>query len=127
MLLVIRPEARQACEFLSIVFNRFPSMPSTRFEPSSIRNKTKRQEIVRKLKREKGQRKLQSRLAIAKAEIADPAAKKVRLLSSRLLGYLSNELCFSPEKVSAECPQDPRQPKGVRPFRLNCRLTSGPG
>lgn len=54
-------------------------MPSTQFEPSSIRNKVKRQEIVRKLKRERGQRKLQSRLAIAKVEVADPVAKKVCL------------------------------------------------
>jgi len=60
-----------------------PSMPSTRFEASSIKNKAKRQEITRKLKREKGKRKLQSRLAIAKAEIADPAAKKVRPPSPR--------------------------------------------
>jgi len=78
------PEARQACEFCSIIFNPPPPMPSTRFEPSSIRNKAKRQEVVRKLKREKGRRKLQSRLAIAKAETADPAAKKVRRPSSRL-------------------------------------------
>jgi len=59
------------------------SMPSTRFEASSIKNKVKRQEIARKLKREKGKKKLQSRLAIAKAEIADPTAKKVRLPSPR--------------------------------------------
>lgn len=72
-----------ACELQSIVFNPSPSMPSTRFESSSIKNKVKRQEIARKLKREKGQRKLQSRLTIAKAELADPVAKKVRLPSSR--------------------------------------------
>ena len=87
-------EARRTCEFFSIVFNPVPSMPSTRFEPSSIKNKAKRQEIVRKLKREKGQRKLQSRLAIAKAEIADPAAKKVRRLSSHHPGYFPNEGYF---------------------------------
>ena len=79
-------ETRQACELRSIVFNPSPPMPSTRFEPSSIKNKTKRQEIARKLKREKGQRKLQSRMAIAKAELTDPAAKKVRLSSSRYRG-----------------------------------------
>ena len=60
-------------------------MPSTRFEHSSINNKVKRQEIATKLKREKVQRKLQSRLAVAKAELADPAAKKVRLPSSPTL------------------------------------------
>ena len=49
---------------------------------------------MRKLKREKGQRKLQSRLAIAKAEIADPAAKKVRRPSSSPSGYLLSGLYF---------------------------------
>ena len=58
-------------------------MPSARFEPSSIKNKVKRQEIARKLKREKGQRKLQSRLAIAKAEVTDPGSKRVRQLPPR--------------------------------------------
>ena len=127
LFLVILPEARQACEFRSIVFNPAPSMPSTRFEPSSIKNKTKRQEIVRKLKREKGQRKLQSRLAMAKAEIADPAAKRVRLPSSRPRVICQMSFVSTPEKVGKECPQDPRQPKRVRPFRPNCRPTSDPG
>jgi len=58
-------------------------MPSARFELSSIKNKVKRQEVARKLKREKGQRKLHSRLSIAKAEQSDPAAKKVRPPASR--------------------------------------------
>jgi len=57
-------------------------MPTTRLEASSIKNKVKRLEIARKLKREKGQRKLQPRLVMAKAEIADPATK-VCPLSSR--------------------------------------------
>jgi ribosome production factor 1 len=52
-------------------------MSTKRFEPSSIRNKIKRQEVVRKHKREKGQKKLQTRLAQAKAELKDPATKKV--------------------------------------------------
>ena len=60
-------------------------MPSTRFEPSSIKNKSKRQEVAGKFKREKGQRKLQSRLTIAGAEPADPAAKKVCLISLHLV------------------------------------------
>ena len=51
------------------------SVPLTRFEPTSIESKTERHEIVRKLKRERGQRKLQSSLAITKAEITDPAAR----------------------------------------------------
>ena len=74
---------RQACELELIVFTSSPSIPSTRFESSSIKNKVKRREITGKLRRENGQRKLQSRLAIAQVELADPAAKKVRLPSSR--------------------------------------------
>lgn len=52
-------------------------MPTDRFEPSSIRNKLKREEISRKNKKAKGQQKLQRRLAQAKLEANDPAAKKV--------------------------------------------------
>jgi len=66
-------------------------MSSTRLEPSSIKNKAKRQETARKLKREKSQRKLQSRLAIAKAELADSTVKKVRLPSFRCrVNWLDN-------------------------------------
>ncbi|KAF9642680.1 Brix-domain-containing protein [Thelephora ganbajun] len=79
-------------------------MPSARFEPSSIKNKVKRQEIARKLKREKRQRKLQSRLAIAKAEIADPAAKKKRLVQN-VPKTLDNQREFDPSALTA----DPRQ------------------
>lgn len=52
-------------------------MPSSRFEPSSIKNKIKREEIARKLRKSKGQSKLQRRLALAKEEATNPAAKKV--------------------------------------------------
>jgi len=52
-------------------------MPTSRFEPSSIKNKIKREEIVQKSKKAKNQVKLQKRLAQAKAEAHDPAAKKV--------------------------------------------------
>lgn len=52
-------------------------MAPTRFEPSSIRNKIKREEIARKSKRSKNQEKLKRRLAQAKEEANDPAAKKV--------------------------------------------------
>jgi len=57
-------------------------MPTSRFEPSLIKNKIKREEVVRKSKKAKGQLKLQRRLALAKLEANDPAAKKVRLLLS---------------------------------------------
>ena len=43
-----------------------------------IKNKIKRDEVVRKSKKAKGQLKLQRRLALAKLEANDPAAKKVR-------------------------------------------------
>ena len=52
-------------------------MPTTRFEPSSIKNKIKREEIVNKSKKAKNQQKLQKRLAQAKLEANDPALKKV--------------------------------------------------
>ena len=66
-------------------------MSSTRLDPSSINNKAKRQAIARKLKRENSQRKLRSRLAISKAELADPAVKRVRLPSPRCqVNWLDN-------------------------------------
>ncbi len=56
------------------------TMPPSRFEPNSIKNKIKREEIARKSKKAKGQQKLQKRLAQAKLEANDPAAKKVSTL-----------------------------------------------
>jgi ribosome production factor 1 len=56
-------------------------MPMSRFEPSSIKNKIKREEVAQKSKKAKNQLKLQKRLARAKVEANDPAAKKVRLFS----------------------------------------------
>ncbi|EMD39036.1 hypothetical protein CERSUDRAFT_93076 [Gelatoporia subvermispora B] len=53
-------------------------MPTARFEPSTIKNKLKREEIAQKLKKEKRQGKLQRRLAQAKVEANDPALKKRR-------------------------------------------------
>ena len=70
------------CERQSIVFNPLPSMPSTRFEASSVINMAKRQEIATKLKRKKDQGKLETGLMMAKAVLADTAAKNVRLPSS---------------------------------------------
>jgi hypothetical protein len=58
------------------------NMTATRkFQPSSIKNKIKREDEARKLKRSKRQDKLQRRLALAKAEANDPAAKKVSTLT----------------------------------------------
>lgn len=50
---------------------------TNRFEPSQIKNKIKREEIAQKKKKAKNQEKLKKRLALAKAEANDPAAKKV--------------------------------------------------
>ncbi|KAI5992580.1 anticodon-binding protein [Pisolithus orientalis] len=51
-------------------------------QPSLIKNKVKRQEIANKQKKAKGQQKLQQRLARAKQEANDPAAKKKRLVEN---------------------------------------------
>lgn len=59
-------------------------MTTHRLEPSQIKNKIKREEITQKKKKAKSQEKLKRRLALAKAEAKDPAAKKVRgILDSR--------------------------------------------
>jgi hypothetical protein len=55
-------------------------MPTAaRLNPSSIKNKLKREEVFQKTKKAHGRQKLQKRLAQAKAEANDPAAKKVGL------------------------------------------------
>jgi len=55
-------------------------MPSShRFEPKAIKNKQKREGVFHKTKKEKGQAKLQRRLANAKREADDPKAKQVRV------------------------------------------------
>jgi ribosome production factor 1 len=52
-------------------------MPPTRFEPSSVKNKIKREELQEKRRKEKGQEKLKRRLAQAELEKDDPEVKKV--------------------------------------------------
>jgi hypothetical protein len=51
-------ETRQVREFRSIVFDPSSSMPSTRFEPSPIKDRLKRLEMARPFKRIVCQRKL---------------------------------------------------------------------
>ena len=63
-------------------------------DPPSIKNKAKRQEVAGKFKQEKCQRELRSRLKIAGTELANPAANKVRLLSSRYRGDWLDNACF---------------------------------
>ncbi|KAJ6515485.1 anticodon-binding protein [Mycena sanguinolenta] len=74
---------------------------STRFEPSSIKNKIKREEISRKSKKAKGQQKLQKRLAQAKVEANDPAAKKKRL-AENVPRTLDNTREFDPSILTAD-------------------------
>ncbi|KAF8159567.1 anticodon-binding protein [Crassisporium funariophilum] len=76
-------------------------MPTSRFEPSTIKNKIKRDEIVRKSKKAKSQDKLQRRLALAKLEAKDPAAKKKRL-AENVPRTLDNMREFDPSILTAD-------------------------
>lgn len=77
------------------------TMPPSRFEPNSIKNKIKREEIARKSKKAKGQQKLQKRLAQAKLEANDPAAKKKRL-AENVPRTLDNTREFDPSYLTAD-------------------------
>ncbi|KAF7302041.1 Brix domain-containing protein [Mycena indigotica] len=74
---------------------------STRFEPSTIKNKIKREEIAKKAKKAKSQDKLQKRLARAKLEAEDPAAKKKRL-AENVPRTLDNMREFDPSFLTAD-------------------------
>jgi hypothetical protein len=74
---------------------------TSRFEPSAIKNKVKREDIAAKNKRAKNQQKLQKRLAQAKLEANDPTAKKV---CSASFINTSFGLRFGTETSSGECP-----------------------
>ncbi|KAF9480550.1 Brix-domain-containing protein [Pholiota conissans] len=76
-------------------------MPTTRFEPSSIKNKIKREEVSQKSKKAKNQQKLQKRLAQAKLEANDPAAKKKRL-AENVPRTLDNMREFDPSILTAD-------------------------
>ncbi|KAF9006024.1 anticodon-binding protein [Cyathus striatus] len=76
-------------------------MPGTRFEPSAIKNKIKREEVIRKNKKVKSQAKLQRRLALAKQEANDPAAKKKRL-AENVPRTLDNMREFDPSILTAD-------------------------
>ncbi|KAF7290884.1 Brix domain-containing protein [Mycena chlorophos] len=73
----------------------------TRFEPSTIKNKIKREEIAKKAKKAKSQDKLQKRLARAKVEADDPAAKKKRL-AENVPRTLDNMREFDPSFLTAD-------------------------
>ncbi|KAJ4000830.1 anticodon-binding protein [Lentinula boryana] len=76
-------------------------MSSSRFEPSTIKNKIKREEIANKNRKTKSQNKLQRRLARAKLEANDPAAKKKRL-STNVPRTLDNMREFDPSFLTAD-------------------------
>ena len=81
-------------------------MPTNRFEPSSIKNKVKREEIARKQKKAKRQDKLQRRLAQAKVEANDPLAKKVRLVhKSPCCGFCYTQLNISQKRLAQNVPR----------------------
>ncbi|KAG6890019.1 hypothetical protein C0992_003364 [Termitomyces sp. T32_za158] len=66
-----------------------------------IKNKLKREEVVRKNKKAKNQQKLERRLATAKAEAHDPAAKKKRL-AENVPRTLDNMREFDPSILTAD-------------------------
>ncbi|KIY65109.1 Brix-domain-containing protein [Cylindrobasidium torrendii FP15055 ss-10] len=70
-------------------------------DPKLIKNKMKREEMSRKAKKEKGQAKLQKRLALAKQESNDPAAKKKRL-AENIPKTLDNMREFDPSFLTAD-------------------------
>ncbi|PPQ72319.1 hypothetical protein CVT26_007276 [Gymnopilus dilepis] len=76
-------------------------MPTSRFEPSTIKNKIKREEVANKQKKAKNQQKLQKRLAQAKQEANDPAAKKKRL-AENVPHTLDNMREFDPSILTAD-------------------------
>ncbi|EPQ56372.1 Brix-domain-containing protein [Gloeophyllum trabeum ATCC 11539] len=72
-----------------------------RFEPSLIKNKVKREDVYRKKKKAKSQDKLQRRLAQAKLEASDPAAKQKRK-SENVPHTLDNQREFDPSILTAQ-------------------------
>ncbi|EEB95585.1 hypothetical protein MPER_05423, partial [Moniliophthora perniciosa FA553] len=85
-------------------------MPTSRFEPSVIKNKIKREEIANKNKKAKRQDKLQRRLERAKLEASDPATKKKRL-TTNVPRTLDNTREFDPSFLTA----DPSSSTSARP------------
>ncbi|KAJ2921196.1 hypothetical protein H1R20_g15898, partial [Candolleomyces eurysporus] len=85
-------------------------MPPTRFAPSQIKNKIKREQLAQKAKKAKAQAKLQKRLAQAKLETNDPAVKKKRL-AENVPRTLDNMREFDPSIMTAD-PSSSNQAEG---------------
>ncbi|KAF9245233.1 anticodon-binding protein [Melanogaster broomeanus] len=94
-----------------------------RSQPSLIKNKIKRQEVANKNKKAKNQQKLQKRLAQAKEEANDPAAKKKRLAEN-----IPRTLDNSRENDPAMLPSSKRPdgPSSIQVDELNSDLASDP-
>ncbi|KAG8684475.1 hypothetical protein FRC08_013670 [Ceratobasidium sp. 394] len=73
-------------------------MPPTRFEPSLIKNRHKREDVHRSKKKEKGQEKLKRRLALAEAERKDPSLKQ-RRITENVPRTLDNTREFNPSII----------------------------
>ncbi|KAG9099264.1 hypothetical protein FS749_001681 [Ceratobasidium sp. UAMH 11750] len=73
-------------------------MPPTRFEPSLIKNRHKREDVHRSKKKEKGQEKLKRRLALAEAERKDPSLKQ-RRIAENVPRTLDNTREFNPSII----------------------------
>lgn len=94
---------------------------SARLNPASIKNKNKREDVARKQKKEKGQRKLQRRLELAKLEANDPLAKKKRQ-SENVPRTLDNSREFDPSIL----PTDPTTTSTEQQEELAADLDSDP-
>ncbi|KAE9399936.1 Brix-domain-containing protein [Gymnopus androsaceus JB14] len=88
-------------------------MPSSRFEPSTIQNKIKREEIANKNKKSKSQEKLQRRLARAKLEANDPSAKKKRLAENPAYDETAEDIASDPFASYFNSETDPNVPPKV--------------
>ncbi|KAG6332517.1 hypothetical protein ID866_6567 [Astraeus odoratus] len=99
-------------------------------QPSLIKNKVKRQEVASKQKKAKGQQKLQTRLARAKQEAKDPAAKKVQyiLCPKRREENVPRTLDNTREHDPAMLPTSKQSaaPSAVQLDELNTDLASDP-
>lgn len=85
------------------------AMPSShRFEPKAIKNKRKREEVFHKSKKDKGQAKLQRRLANAKREADDPKAKQVCMRCDAFESSHTSSIKHA-ETTGGECPPHTRK------------------
>ncbi|KAG9312981.1 Brix-domain-containing protein [Chiua virens] len=92
-----------------------------RIQPSIIKNKVKRQEVAAKQKKAKNQHKLQKRLAQAKEEASDPAAKKKRI-AENIPRTLDNSRKNDPAILPSS--KNPDHPSHIKLDELNSDVAS---